>query len=87
MYPDNVTDTLIPHDEMLDDMITEGKSIFLDRFKSSKAAKCFLQLVNELFPIEENDIYEMVMDKREKNRSEISRENYFKNKPLADQGK
>ncbi len=87
MYPNNVTDTLIPHDEILDDMIIEGKSIFLDRFKSSKAAKCFLQLILELFPIEEDEVYEKVMEKRGKNRSEIARKLFFRNRHSTGQGK
>ncbi len=87
MYPKNVTDTIIPHDEMLDDMITEGKSVFLDRFKSSRAAKYFLQLVFELFPIKEADVYEKIMDKRAEHRSAKARDNYFKNKLQPDQGK
>jgi len=87
MYPQNVTDTLIPHDELLDDMITEGKSVFLNRLKSSKAAKYFLQLIFELFPIKEADVYEKVMEKRAEYKSAKARDNYYRNKLLTDQGK
>ena len=80
MFPENITETMIPHDEMLDDMVTSGKSIFLHRFRSSKAAKCFLQLIFELFPINEDEVYERVMKKRALHKSNQARDNYFKNK-------
>jgi chromosome partitioning protein len=72
LFPEKVTQTSIPLDSVFDEVITEGKILFLHRF-SSKGAAFYLKLIHELFDLEEEKIWEMVIDKRNDRRKDEAR--------------
>lgn len=63
MFPGRVTVTAIPVDNVFDELITEGKTLFYHRLRS-KAAAYYLKLMHELFDLDENDVWEKVTDRR-----------------------
>jgi chromosome partitioning protein len=62
-FPGRVTKTSIPFDSVFDTLAKEGKILFVHRL-SSKAAAYYLKLMHELFDLEEEKTWAMVMDKR-----------------------
>ena len=56
-------------------MVTEGKILFLHRLYS-KGAAYYLKLVHELFDLNEEEIWEKVMEKRKKRLSDEARERF-----------
>jgi chromosome partitioning protein len=64
MYPASVTESIIPMDTTLDEIITEEKILFLDRFKSSKSVPYFVKLMTELFPFVEEELYNTIKKQR-----------------------
>jgi chromosome partitioning protein len=50
-----VTQTAIPFDTVLEECLTQGKILFIDKFQS-RATESYLKLVNELFSIDEKEI-------------------------------
>jgi len=75
LFPGKVTKTAIPIDPVFDEMITEGKILFLHRF-ASKGAAFYLKLIHELFDLEEEKVWEMVMEKRNDCRSDEARKRF-----------
>jgi chromosome partitioning protein len=76
LFPDKVTQTAIPLDPVFDEVITEGKILFLHRL-SSKGAAFYLKLIHELFDLDEEKVWEMVVDKRNDRRKEEARQRFM----------
>jgi chromosome partitioning protein len=72
LFPGKVTQTAIPHDPVFDEVTTLGKTLFLHRL-ASKGAAFYLKLIHELFDLDENKVWEMVMSKRNDHRKEEAR--------------
>jgi chromosome partitioning protein len=73
MFPGTVTETPIPLDNTFDELVTEGKVLFLDRFMSSKAVPYFIKLMTELFPFTEESLFDNLREQRQKHLSDNSR--------------
>ncbi|MFP4365179.1 MAG: ParA family protein [Spirochaetia bacterium] len=73
LFPGSVAETYIPLDNTFDELVTEGKILFLDRFKSSKAVPYFVKLMVELFPFTEDSLYNNLKEQRKKHLSENAR--------------
>lgn len=63
LFPDKVTETVIPYDNVFDEVVTEKKILFLHRLYSVGAAY-YLKLIHELFNLNEEEIWEKVVEKR-----------------------
>ncbi len=63
MFPGKVTETALPQDSVFDEVITERKILFLHRLYSNGAAH-YLKIVHELFDLDEENVWEQVMQKR-----------------------
>jgi len=79
MFPNRVTGTCIPVDPVFDEVVTEGKILFLHRLYS-KGAACYIKLVHELFMLDEEGVWDSVSDKRDEHIRSQARERYFKNR-------
>jgi chromosome partitioning protein len=75
LFPGMVTATAIPADSVFDELVTEGKILFLHRF-SSRGAAYYLKLIHELFDLSEEKVWDMVLAKRDERRSEEARERF-----------
>lgn len=75
LFPGRVTSTPIPLDQVFDEVVTEGKILFLHRLYS-KGAAYYLKLVHELFDLNEEEIWEKVMERRKKRLSDEARERF-----------
>ena len=73
LFPGSVTETPIPLDGTFDELVTEGKILFLDRFMSSKAVPYFVKLMVELFPFTEKSLSDSLKEKRNKHLSDNAR--------------
>ncbi|NLG17997.1 MAG: ParA family protein [Fibrobacter sp.] len=73
LFPGKVTGTHVPLDQVFDEVVTEGKILFLHRLYSRGAAY-YLKLVHELFDLDEEEIWEKVMARRKQRISEEARE-------------
>ena len=73
LFPGSVTETPIPLDNMLDEIVTEGKILFLDRFMSSRSVPYFVKLMVELFPFTEDSLFGNLQEKRKQHLSENAR--------------
>jgi hypothetical protein len=73
LFPGSVTETPIPLDNTFDELVTEGKILFLDRFRSSKAVPYFVKLMVELFPFTEDSLLGNLAEKRKKHLSDNAR--------------
>ncbi len=74
-----MTKTAIPLDPVFDEVITEGKILFLHRL-ASKGAACYLKLIHELFDLDEEKVWEMVMEKRNERRKDEARQRFWEAK-------
>jgi len=81
MFPGRVTSSCIPVDSVFDEVVTEGKILFLHRLYS-KGAACYIKLVHELFMINEEEVWDSVSDKRDEHIRSQARERFFKIKEL-----
>lgn len=75
-FPGKVTKTAIPFDSVFDALAKERKILFLHRL-SSKAAAFYIKLIHELFNLEEEKTWEMVMKKRRERMSMEARQRFF----------
>jgi chromosome partitioning protein len=75
LFPGKVTQTAIPLDPVFDEVVTAGKILFLHRL-ASKGAAFYLKLIHELFDMEEEKVWEMVIDKRNDRRKEELRDRF-----------
>jgi chromosome partitioning protein len=62
-FPGKVTATWIPFDSVFDTLVKEKKILFVHRL-SSRAAAFYLKLVHELFNLDEQTTWNMVMSRR-----------------------
>jgi len=85
MFPGRVTSTCIPVDSVFDEVVTEGKILFLHRLYS-KGAACYVKLVHELFALDEEGVWDAVAGKRDEHMRERARERYYKMKAGNDAG-
>jgi chromosome partitioning protein len=76
LFPGRVTNTPIPVDAVFDECITENKILFLHRF-SSRGAAYYLKLIHELFDLSEEKVWNMVMEKRDRTRSDEARQRFL----------
>ncbi len=76
VFPGKVTNTAIPIDPVFDEVVTDNKILFLHRLYSTGAAY-YLKIIHELFDLDEEKLWEQVMEKRaERIRSE-ARQRFF----------
>jgi chromosome partitioning protein len=75
-FSGKVTNTLIPFDTMFDDCMREGKTLFIHRLYT-KAAANYLRLVEELFGLDEEKTWEIVMEKRKFKLSSEARKRFM----------
>ncbi|MBD3317895.1 MAG: AAA family ATPase [Chitinivibrionales bacterium] len=76
LFPGRVTQTAIPMDSVFDELVTEGKTLFLHRLYS-KGAAYYLKIMHELFDLDERKVWETMLEKRRKRMSDEARERYF----------
>lgn len=76
MFPGKVTETAIPVDPVFDEVVTEGKILFLHRLYSTGAAY-YLKIIHELFDIDEGQLWEQVMQKRSERIRDEARQRFF----------
>lgn len=79
LFPGKVTKTAIPLDPVFDEVITEGKILFLHRL-ASKGAAYYLKLIHELFDLDEEKVWEMVVEKRNARRRDEARQRFWEAK-------
>ncbi|NLW30086.1 MAG: ParA family protein [Fibrobacter sp.] len=82
LFPDRVTDTAIPVDQVFDEIATDGKILFLHRLYS-KGAAYYLKIIHELFDLDEEQIWEQMIEKRKKRISDEARQRFFERKNKA----
>jgi len=83
LFPGRVTATAIPLDPVFDEVVTEGKILFLHRLYS-KGAAYYLKIVHEVFDLNEDSMWETIVQKRKERLSDEARERY--NRLRADTG-
>jgi chromosome partitioning protein len=77
MFPGRVAATCIPMDSVFDEVVTEGKVLFLHRLYS-KGAASYIKLVHELFMLDEENVWDSVSGKRNEHIREQARERFFR---------
>ncbi|MBD3321224.1 MAG: AAA family ATPase [Chitinivibrionales bacterium] len=77
LFPGRITSTAIPIDRVFDELIIEGKILFLHRLYS-KGAAYYLKLIHELFNLDEEEAWERMMEKRKERISDEARERYYR---------
>ncbi|MCL2183180.1 MAG: ParA family protein [Chitinispirillia bacterium] len=79
MFPGRVAATRIPVDSVFDEVVTEGKVLFLHRLYS-KGAASYVKLVHELFKLDEEEIWDSMLGKRGEHIRSNARDRYYKKK-------
>ena len=77
MFPGRVTATCIPVDSVFDEVVTEGKILFLHRLYS-KGAACYIKAVHELFTVDEEGMWDSMLGKRGEHIRDRARERYYR---------
>jgi len=77
IFPGRVASTCIPVDSVFDEVVTEGKILFLHRLYS-KGAACYIKLVHELFMLDEENVWDSVAGKRNEHIRVQARDRYYK---------
>ncbi len=77
LFPGKVTQTAIPVDPVFDELITEDKVLFLHRLYS-KGAAYYLKIMHELFNLDEDAVWEAMLEKRNQRLREDARERFLK---------
>ena len=75
LFPGKVTETAIAIDQVFDEVVTDGKILFLHRLYS-KGAAYYLKLVHELFDLNEESVWETVVKKRKQRIRDEARQRY-----------
>lgn len=78
-YPDNIMETIIPHDLVFDKLVCRDKTAFFSQSKC-KGTLQFQRLFCELFGFDEQQMFEKFKLALEKYRSEVAKENLKKAK-------
>jgi chromosome partitioning protein len=76
MFPGRVTETAIPVDPVFDELITEGKILFLHRLRS-KGAAYYLKLMHELFDLDEETVWEKMVEKQQERMRDEARQRFL----------
>ena len=76
LFPGKVTTTAIPLDSVFDEVVTDGKILFLHRLYSTGAAH-YLKIIHELFNLEEEEVWDRMLQKRTEHIREQARERFF----------
>jgi chromosome partitioning protein len=84
-FPGKVTQTAIPFDSVFDTLAQEGKILFVHRL-SSKAAAYYLKLMHELFNLDEEKTWTMVMEKRKEQLGNEARGRVSKQRRVGKKG-
>jgi chromosome partitioning protein len=79
MFPQRIVSTCIPVDSVFDEVVTEGKILFLHRLYS-KGAATYIKLVHELFKFDEEEVWDAVSGKRDEHIRASARKRYYKMK-------
>ena len=79
MFPGKVTQTAIAVDPVFDEVVTDGKILFLHRLYSNGAAY-YLKIIHELFNLDEEEVWEQVMQKRTERMRDEARRRFFAQK-------
>lgn len=77
LFPERITKTVIPIDGVFDELVTEGKILFIHRLYS-KGAAYYIKLMHELFSLNEDDLWENMLTKRKERFSLEARERLLK---------
>lgn len=75
MFPSSVT-TPIPFDSTFDDIVTEGKVLFLDRLFSSKSVPHIVKLLTDNFRLREEKMNDDLLAERNKHLADKARERF-----------
>jgi chromosome partitioning protein len=76
LFPGRVTETAIVADAVFDEVVTSGKILFLHRLYS-KGAAYYLKIVHELFDLDEDHVWETVIEKRRECIREEARARFY----------
>ncbi|MFP4163033.1 MAG: ParA family protein [Chitinispirillaceae bacterium] len=76
LFPGKVTSACIPMDSVFDEVVTEGKILFLHRLYS-KGAAIYIKLVHELFSFEEKELRVSIIKKRKEHIRDEARQRYY----------
>ena len=76
LFCGRVCATPIPADSVFDELVTENKVLFLYRL-SSKGAAYYLKVIHELFNLDENQVWETMVEKKKQRMSEDARQRFF----------
>jgi len=79
MFPGKVTATAIPLDTVFDEVVTDGKILFLHRLYSAGAAH-YLKIIHELFNLNEETVWEQVLQQRTDRIKQDARDRFYKQK-------
>lgn len=82
-FPENISDYFIPLDENIDNIVTENKILLLNKY-SAKSVSHFINLIFEIFSLDEKATWDIIMEKKRKARAQISRKNFFKRKIISE---
>ncbi|MFW5960537.1 MAG: ParA family protein [Chitinivibrionales bacterium] len=80
IFPGKVSKTYIPPDSVFDVCMRERKFLFLHRLYT-KGAAYYLKLVNELFPVDEDDSWHRMKRERDSTLRKEARKRYYISKP------
>jgi chromosome partitioning protein len=75
MFPQSIT-TPIPLDGIFDEIVTEGKILFLDRLKSSRAVPYIVKLITEIFKYKEDKLHAKILEERNTRLADSIRQRY-----------
>jgi chromosome partitioning protein len=75
LFPGLVTPTAIGVDSVFDEVVTEGKILFLNRLYS-KGAAYYLKIVHELFDLDEETVRKKITEKRQQHMSDTAKEHF-----------
>lgn len=77
LFPKRVTETAIPIDPVFDELVKENKILFLHRLYS-KGAAYYLKLMHELFSMNEDELWDQMLNKRKERFSIEARDRFFR---------
>lgn len=84
LFPGKVTETAIAVDAVFDEVVTEGKILFLHRLYS-KGAAFYLKIIHELFDLNEDTVWDQVVKKRQQRFSSDARKRLLNRQNRSDQ--
>jgi len=73
LFPGKVCETTIGIDQVFDEVVSEDKILFLHRLRS-RGATMYLELLEEVFDLDEHSIWQAMVDKQKEQRAQRARE-------------